>query len=95
MQQFHAAMRAIAFRHVLNGCDKCFGGFDKHFDGFDKHSGGFDKHFVRFDEHLARIFDVLTTFQLLQTIPLPPAVWGAKTSKIQCPRTSLFSRFEA
>ena len=61
MQQFHAAMRAIAFRHVLNGCDKCFGGFDKHFGGFDKHSGGFDKHFVRFDEHLARIFDVLTS----------------------------------
>ena len=52
MQQFHAAMHAIAFRHVLNGCDKCFGGFDKHFGGFDKHCGGFDKHFVRFDEHL-------------------------------------------
>ena len=28
-------------------------------------------------------------FQLLQTIPLPPAVWSAETSKIKCPRTSV------
>ena len=61
-------MCAIAFRHVVNGCDKCFGGVDKHCGGFDKHvgachkhCGGIDKHFSVSDEHLARIYMVLAS----------------------------------